>query len=85
MYVSLGAGVVADMLIAGAMTVVLIRCRTGFSKWVSTDTFTNAHTADDALHMDRTDSVIRTLIIYSINTGALTGCVRSLPARVHLY
>ncbi|PIL27491.1 hypothetical protein GSI_10642 [Ganoderma sinense ZZ0214-1] len=52
LYVSLGAGVVADMLIAGAMTVVLIKCRTGFSK---------------------TDSVIRTLIIYSINTGALTG------------
>ncbi|KAI1798231.1 hypothetical protein LXA43DRAFT_1088358 [Ganoderma leucocontextum] len=52
LYVSLGAGVVADVLIAGAMSVVLIRCRTGFSK---------------------TDSVLRTLIIYSINTGALTG------------
>ncbi|TBU45436.1 hypothetical protein BD309DRAFT_715918 [Dichomitus squalens] len=51
LYVSFGAGVVADVLIAGALCTILARCRTGFRK---------------------TDSVVRTLIMYSINTGLLT-------------
>ncbi|TBU23947.1 hypothetical protein BD311DRAFT_672889 [Dichomitus squalens] len=51
LYVSFGAGVVADVLIAGALCTILARCKTGFRK---------------------TDSVVRTLIMYSINTGLLT-------------
>ncbi|KAM5537064.1 hypothetical protein V8D89_009210 [Ganoderma adspersum] len=51
LYLSLGSGVVADVLIAGSMCVLLARRRTGFS---------------------RTDSVVRVLMMYSINTGALT-------------
>ncbi|KAI8970569.1 hypothetical protein BD414DRAFT_540849 [Trametes punicea] len=51
LYVSLGTGVVADILIAGSMCVFLSRRRTGFT---------------------RTDSMVRVLILYSINTGALT-------------
>ncbi len=81
---SLGAGVVADVIIAGAMTVVLVKCRTGFSKWVPVYIFTSLHIYN-TLHVNRTDSVIRTLIIYSINTGALTGCARlCVPSHVHL-
>ncbi|KAH9849389.1 hypothetical protein C2E23DRAFT_784400 [Lenzites betulinus] len=51
LYVSLGAGVVADVLIAAAMCVLLAQRRTGFS---------------------RTDSIVRVLTLYSINTGAFT-------------
>ncbi|RPD65458.1 hypothetical protein L226DRAFT_530957 [Lentinus tigrinus ALCF2SS1-7] len=51
LYVSLGSGVVADVLIAVSMCVLLAKRRTGFS---------------------RTDSMVRVLIMYSINTGALT-------------
>ncbi|KAI0717411.1 hypothetical protein C8T65DRAFT_737992 [Cerioporus squamosus] len=51
LYVSLGAGVVADVLIAASMCVLLAKRRTGFA---------------------RTDSMVRVLMMYSINTGALT-------------
>ncbi|KAI0826653.1 hypothetical protein BC628DRAFT_1536642 [Trametes gibbosa] len=51
LYISLGAGVGADVLIATAMCVLLARRRTGFS---------------------RTDSIVRVLTLYSINTGAFT-------------
>ncbi|KAI1798239.1 hypothetical protein LXA43DRAFT_1088364 [Ganoderma leucocontextum] len=51
LYLSLGSGVVADVLIAGSMCVLLAKRRTGFS---------------------RTDSMVRVLMMYSINTGALT-------------
>ncbi|KAH9920026.1 uncharacterized protein BXZ73DRAFT_104841 [Epithele typhae] len=51
LYVALGAGVVADLIIAASMCILLARRRTGFSK---------------------TDSTVRVLMIYSVNTGALT-------------
>ncbi|KAL7284207.1 hypothetical protein ACG7TL_001489 [Trametes sanguinea] len=51
LYTSLGAGVVADILIAASMCVLLAKRQTGFA---------------------RTDSMVRVLILYSVNTGALT-------------
>ncbi|EIW55740.1 uncharacterized protein TRAVEDRAFT_73541 [Trametes versicolor FP-101664 SS1] len=51
LYISLGSGVLADVLIAASMCVLLAQRRTGFS---------------------RTDSIVRVLTMYSINTGALT-------------
>ncbi|KAH9896846.1 hypothetical protein C8Q73DRAFT_429397 [Cubamyces lactineus] len=51
LYISLGVGVVADILIAASMCVLLAKRRTGFAK---------------------TDSMVRVLILYSVNTGALT-------------
>ncbi|KAI0777660.1 hypothetical protein BD413DRAFT_609978 [Trametes elegans] len=51
LYVSLGAGVLADVLIAASMCALLAQRRTGFAG---------------------TDSMVRVLILYSINTGALT-------------
>ncbi|KAI9063667.1 hypothetical protein FKP32DRAFT_693080 [Trametes sanguinea] len=51
LYTSLGAGVVADILIAASMCVLLAQRQTGFA---------------------RTDSMVRVLILYSVNTGALT-------------
>ncbi|KAI0635133.1 hypothetical protein C8Q77DRAFT_682550 [Trametes polyzona] len=51
LYLSLGTGVAADVLIAASMCALLAQRRTGFS---------------------RTDSMVRVLILYSINTGALT-------------
>ncbi|TBU23959.1 hypothetical protein BD311DRAFT_810372 [Dichomitus squalens] len=66
LYISLGSGVVADVLIAGSMCYLLAKRRTGFT---------------------RTDSIVRVLMMYSINTGALTSmaalltllCYASMP------
>ncbi|EMD36331.1 hypothetical protein CERSUDRAFT_95664 [Gelatoporia subvermispora B] len=56
LYIGTGAGVAADLVIALLQVVLLLRCRTGFTK---------------------TDTVLRSLMIYSINTGALTSMCAS--------
>ncbi|KAI0701759.1 hypothetical protein C8Q76DRAFT_240747 [Earliella scabrosa] len=51
LYISLGSGVFADVLIAASLCFLLAKRRTGFA---------------------RTDSTVRVLMLYSINTGGLT-------------
>ncbi|EMD36333.1 hypothetical protein CERSUDRAFT_124232 [Gelatoporia subvermispora B] len=51
LYITTGAGLAADLMIASLQVVLLLRCRTGFL---------------------RTDTVLRSLMLYSINTGVLT-------------
>jgi hypothetical protein len=61
------AGAVADLLIAASMCWYLFRKRTGFAR--------QAHPAEiDAVltSIHRTDSIITTLMAYSINSGLVT-------------
>ena len=67
MCVGMTAGALADLLIAAAMCWSLYHRRTGFAR--------QAHPADTYVvltFMHRTDSMIITLMTYSISSGLLT-------------
>ena len=67
-YLALGGLVLADILIATSICVLLYRSRSGFKSYVLLLVFSLCK----ILSMEiRSDSLINTLMLYSINTGEL--------------
>lgn len=66
--VGLALAVAADGMITTLLTIVLRRSRTGFAKYVRTSSL--PRTAELIHVFASTDSMLNTLIVYTINTGA---------------
>lgn len=65
MYTALSSGVAADVVIAVSLVTVLLRSRTGFKRCAPPQ-----HALRVELnHGTRTDSLVNTLMLYTINTG----------------
>lgn len=65
LYISLGSVVIADILIATSICVLLYHRRSGFKSYVL-----SPFSLDKILSMEiRSDSLVTTLMLYSINTG----------------
>ena len=79
LYSSLGAGVIADCLIAISLCVWLLRIRTGFKRYKFLATVSEVVYSRSQC---RTDSLLNVLMLYSINTGMVTRYVsiqQSIP------
>ena len=74
-----GLSVAIDSLMTGTLIAYLLRSRTGFTAYALGLSLDAALEIDNDFH--RTDSLVQTLIVYTINTGA-SRCLRtpySLP------
>ena len=68
-----GLSVAIDSLMTGTLIAYLLRSRTGFTAYVLGLSLDAALEIDNDFH--RTDSLVQTLIVYTINTGA-SRCLR---------
>ena len=73
MCVAMSTGALLDVLIAGVMCWSLFRKRTGFARQARP-----VEIYAVLMFIHRTDSVLTTLMAYSVNTGLLTRRVPSL-------
>ena len=68
-YISLASIVVVDVLIATSICVLLYRSRSGFKSYVLLLFFSSLGKKIE--HHNRSNSLVNTLMLYSINTGEL--------------
>ncbi|KAI0326048.1 hypothetical protein GY45DRAFT_1374278 [Cubamyces sp. BRFM 1775] len=67
---SFGVAIVVDSLLTGALVIVLHRSRTGIKRYIAFQPNVKQDTNSNAYS---TDSMIDLLIVYSVNTGLVTG------------
>ena len=78
MFLIFAAGTASDLSVAIAMCVLLSGARTGFRKYEYSLFQITFKRLTEYLILIRTDSLIKSLIVYSINTGSIVAYVPSI-------